>query len=64
MSAKITKKRLWRRDPPVPNPYRDSLTQELGYKLDARNAGCLLIALAAGLLIVGGLAFMAYWFMH
>ena len=64
MSATVSKKRLWRRDPPVSNPYRDSLPQEIGYKLDARNAGCLLSALAAGFLVVGGLAFIVYWAMR
>ena len=59
-----SKKRLWRRDPPVPNPYRDRLSQEIGYKLDSRYAGCLLSALALGLLLVMGIAFVVYWFMH
>ena len=60
----ISKKRLWRRDPPVANPYRDTLSQEIGYKVDAQTAGCLLSALAIGLLIVLGMTFVAYWLMH
>ncbi len=64
MHAQASKKRPWRRDPPVPNPYRDTLSQELGYRLDARYAGCLLTALAVGLLVVFSLSFIIYWIMH
>lgn len=64
MSAAVSKRRLWRRDRPVANPYRDTLSQEIGYKLDSRNAGCLMAGLAVGLLIAGALAFVVYWFMH
>ena len=59
-----SKKRPWRRDPPVTNPYRDTLRQEIGYKVDSRTAGCLMAALAVGLLIVLGVTFVVYWFMH
>jgi hypothetical protein len=59
-----SKKRPWRRDPPVTNPYRDTLRQELGYKVDSRTAGCLMAALAAGLLITLGVTFVVYWLMH
>ena len=62
--AETSKKQLWRRDHPVPNPYHDSLSQEIGYKIDTRYAGCLLTALAAGLLFVTGIAFVGYWLMH
>jgi hypothetical protein len=61
MNAQVSQKRPWRRDPPVPNPYRDTLRQEIGYKLDARYAGCLLTALAIGLLVVFSLTVMVYW---
>lgn len=64
MSAAFAKKRPWRRDPPVANPYRDTLRQEIGYKLDARTAGCLLAALAVGTLILFGIMFIAYWLTH
>ncbi|MFA7256638.1 MAG: hypothetical protein WC047_03590 [Kiritimatiellales bacterium] len=64
MNAAVSKKRPWRRDRPVPNPYRDTLSQEIGYKLDARYAGCLLTAFAVGLLIMAGVVFLAYWIMH
>lgn len=64
MNAQETRKRPWRRDRPVPNPYRDTLTQELGYKLDSRYAGCLLAFLAIGLLVVSGVSFLFYWLMH
>ncbi len=64
MIEQPSKKRPWRRDRPVPNPYRDTLSQEIGYKVDTRTAGCLLIALAVGLLIVVGLVFIVYWLMH
>ncbi|MCC7300668.1 MAG: hypothetical protein IT583_06285 [Verrucomicrobia bacterium] len=64
MHAQASKKRPWRRDPPVPNPYRDTLSQEIGYKLDSRYAGCLLVALAVGTLILVGLAFIVYWLLH
>jgi hypothetical protein len=59
-----SKKRPWRRDRSIPNPYRDTLSQEIGYKLDARYAGCLLAAFAVGVLILFGSAFVVYWFMH
>jgi hypothetical protein len=59
-----SKKRPWRRDTPVTNPYRDTLSQEIGYKVDGRTAGCLMVALAVGLLIVLGMTFVAYWLMH
>jgi len=58
------RKRPWRRDPPVPNPYRDTLSQEIGYKLDSRYSGCLLTALALGLMLMFGFAFILYWLMH
>ena len=64
MNAQASKKRPWRRDPPVSNPYRDTLRQEIGYKLDARYAGCLLVAFAVGLLIMFSLAFVVYWITH
>ena len=64
VSADVTKKRPWRRDPPVPNPYRDTLSQEIGYKLDSRYAGCLLFFFAIGALGVLGLSFIGYWLMH
>jgi len=54
-------KRPWRRDRPAPSPYRDTLGQEIGYKLDARYAGCLLVLFAAGLLGLASAAFLAYW---
>ena len=59
-----SKKRPWRRDPPVTNPYRDTLRQEIGYKVDSRTAGCLMAALAVGLLIALGVTFVVYWLMH
>jgi hypothetical protein len=62
--AETSKKRPWRRDRPVANPYRDTLSQEIGYKVDTRMAGCLLTALAVGLLAVLGLVFIAYWLTH
>jgi len=62
--AETFKKRPWRRDRPVPNPYRDTMSQEIGYKLDARYAGCLMIAFAVGLLITSGIVFVVYWLMH
>jgi len=62
--AETSKKRPWRRDRPVPNPYRDTMIQEIGYKLDARYAGCLMIAFAVGLLLMSGLVFLVYWLMH
>lgn len=64
MNAQPPKKRLWRRDSPVPNPYRDTLSQEIGYKLDSRYAGCLLTVFAIGLLLVSGFAFLVYWLMR
>jgi len=64
MNAPTQKKRPWRRDVPIANPYRDTLSQEIGYKLDSRYAGCLLIAFALSLLLMFGLAFLVYWFMH
>lgn len=64
MSAAPAKKRPWRRDRPIPNPYHDTLRREIGYKLDSRTAGCLLAALATGLLLVSGLIFIVYWIMH
>ncbi len=64
MNAQASRKRRWRRDPPVPNPYRDTLSQEIGYKLDSRYAGCLLIAFALGFMLILGLAFLVYWLMH
>lgn len=60
--AQSTKKRPWRRDRRVANPYRDSLRQEIGYKMDSRVAGCLLFVLALALLTVAGVSFLAYWF--
>ncbi len=62
--AENSKKRPWRRDRPVANPYRDTLSQEIGYKVDTRVAGCLLTALAVGLLALLGFAFIGYWLMH
>ena len=64
MSAAVAKKRLWRRDPPVPSPYRDTLRQEIGYKLDGRTAGCMLAALLTGTLVLLGGIFIVYWLMH
>jgi hypothetical protein len=64
MNTQESKKRPWRRDPPVPNPYRDTLSQEIGYKLDGRYAGCLLAAFAIGFLALLGLAFVVYWLTH
>jgi hypothetical protein len=62
--AETSKKRPWRRDRTVANPYRDTLSQEIGYKVDTRAAGCLLTALAVGLLALLGVAFIGYWLMH
>jgi hypothetical protein len=62
--AESSKKRPWRRDRPVSNPYRDTLSQEIGYKVDGRTAGCLLTAFAVGVLMLFGSAFVVYWFMH
>jgi hypothetical protein len=64
MTAQVSRKRPWRRDPPVPNPYRDTLSQEIGYQLDSRTAGCLLAALAVSLLAVSGLTVTVYWIMR
>lgn len=64
MKAAVSKKRPWRRDRPVPNPYRDRLSQEIGYKLDARYAGCLLTAFALGLMLMLGVVFITYWLMN
>jgi hypothetical protein len=62
--AETSKKRPWRRDRPVANPYRDTLSQEIGYKVDTRTAGCLLTALAVGLLALAVVAFIGYWLTH
>jgi len=59
--AETSRKRPWRRDRPVPNPYRDTLSQEIGYKVDSRTAGCFMIALAGGVLMLLGVAFVIYW---
>jgi hypothetical protein len=64
MNAPASRKRLWRRDPPIPNPYRDTLSREIGYKLDSRYSGCLLVALAAGGLMVFSGIFVVYWLLH
>jgi hypothetical protein len=64
MNTSGKKKRPWRRDRPVPNPYRDTLSQEIGYKLDARYAGCLLTTFALGLLGMFGIVFIVYWSMR
>ena len=56
MSASVSKK-----DPAEENPYKDPLRQELGYKLDTRNIGCLLIAGAICLLVIAVISFVAYW---
>jgi hypothetical protein len=58
-----TKKRR-RRDQPMPNPYRDKLSQEIAYKIDGRTAGCLVFLLIAGLFLIAGLSFLAYWLTH
>ncbi|MBC8205778.1 MAG: hypothetical protein ISR85_03880 [Kiritimatiellales bacterium] len=50
-----------KKDPAQENPYKDPLRQELGYKLDARNSGCLLAAFAIGLLAIAVISFLAYW---
>ncbi len=57
-------KRPWRRDYPGLSPYKDTLSQEIGYKLDGRYAGCLLAAMAGGTLFIFGLIFVAYWLTH
>lgn len=44
------------------NPYKDPLRQELGYKLNARNVGCLFVAFAIGLLAATAISFLIYWF--
>lgn len=64
MNEPIPKKRLWWRKRPAPNPYPDTLGQEIGYKLDSRYSGCFLAAAAIGLLLVCGVAFLAYWLTH
>lgn len=64
MNAQSSRKRPWRRDRSVPNPYRDSLAQEIGYRLDSRYAGCLLAVFAISLLAACGLVFLVYWLMH
>lgn len=64
MSSGTGKKRPWRRDRPIPNPYHDTQSQEIGYKLDSRYSGCLLITFALGLLAVLGVAVVAYWLTH
>jgi hypothetical protein len=64
MAARTNKKRLWRRDRPVQNPYRDSLRQEIGYRLDARTTGCLLTSIAVGLVVLAGITFVIYWLTH
>ena len=51
-----------KKDPAQENPYKDPLRQELGYKLDARNLGCLFIAFAIGLLTATVISFLVYWF--
>lgn len=62
--AETSRKRPWRRDRPVPNPYRDTLSQEIGYKVDSRTAGCLVTAFAVGLLLLCGIGFVIRWLMH
>lgn len=64
MNVQPARKRLWRRDRPVSNPYHDSLTQEIGYRLDARYSGCLLVVFALGLLLTAGISFVVYWLSH
>jgi hypothetical protein len=48
----------------MPNPYRDTLSQEIGYKIDNQTAGCLLFSFVIGLLIAAGIAFVVYWVFH
>lgn len=50
-----------KKDPVLENPYKDPLRQELGYKLDTRNVGCLLITSAICLLVIAVILFIAYW---
>lgn len=48
----------------MPNPYRDKFSQEIGYKIDSRTAGCLAFLLIAALFLIIGLSFLAYWLTH
>jgi len=50
-----------KKDPAEENPYKDPLRQELGYKLDTRKVGCLLIAGTICLLVIAVISFIAYW---
>ncbi len=64
MSAEPAKKRFWRRDRPVKNPYRDTLRQEIGYKIDSRTASCLTFVILLAVFAVAGLSFIVYWLTH
>lgn len=60
MTDSSQKKQRHESDPPE-NPFHDPLRQELGYKLDKRYIGCLLIVLAVGVLVAAISAFLFYW---
>lgn len=47
MSAKISRKRFWRWDNWMENPFHDSLAQELDHKLDAQTVRCIVNSIAA-----------------
>lgn len=64
MNADSSRKKNGRKGTPGLSPYKDSLGQEIGYKLDARYAGCLLFLFAGGLLGLAFVAFLAYWLTH
>lgn len=64
MNADSSRKKNRRKRTSGFSPYRDSFGQEIGYKLDARYAGCLLFLFAAGLLGLASVAFLAYWLTH
>lgn len=64
MSAEPAKRRFWRRDRAVENPYRDTLRQEIGYKIDRRTASCLVFVILLAIFAVAGLSFVIYWLTH
>jgi len=54
-------KKWWRKKYTHENPLHDPLRQELGYKLDERYSGCLVIVLAIGGLVAAVGTFLIYW---
>lgn len=54
-------RKWWGKNGLLDNPFRDPLQQELGYKINKRYTGCLLIAFATGVLVASVVAFLIYW---